>query len=386
VEGTLKAMGTAAQTITFTSALTTPAPGSNVLTLTVSPESPQKDYALLAVAIGGGRIQTAPSTLAVSAFGVGDPIPRIQCQPGYTATLYAQGLASPDGLAFDPSGVLYVAEEEAGRVSRIEPGGSITTVISGLASPEGIAFDTIGNLYVVEDTQAGRVVKRAFDGVTTTLATNLDAPEGIVWASDGTLYITESNAQFTSNPTDLRARIAAISSSGAVTRIITNTPTIIGTNVTFWSYSGLTIGTDGLLYVANETSGTELTRTVIVIPGVLTVTFTLSTTDSIFAVNPATGARTLFASGLVAPEGLRFATSGGFPLYVAEEDIGGGASRLSRAETDGSHTPFCTGFYTIEDVVLDGSGRLYVSEDGSGWIIVIERAHKVYLPVVSRAD
>jgi hypothetical protein len=47
----------------------------------------------------------------------------------------------------------------------------------------------------------------------------------------------------------------------------------------------------GLLYVANEASGT-------------------GTNDSIFIVNPATGARTLFASDLIAVEGLRFAPTG----------------------------------------------------------------------------
>ena len=113
-----------------------------------------------------------------SHLALGDPIPRIQCPPGYTATLYAQGLSSPDGLAFSPSGVLHVAEETAGRVSRIEPGGSITTVVSSLANPEGIAFDADGNLYVVEDVQNGRLVRVTPGGDTTELATGLDAPKG----------------------------------------------------------------------------------------------------------------------------------------------------------------------------------------------------------------
>jgi glucose/arabinose dehydrogenase len=97
--------------------------------------------------------------------------------------------------------------------------------------------------------------------------------------------------------------------------------------------------------------------------------------------------RTLFTSNLVAPEGARFAANGEFPLYVAEEDIGGGVGRLSRVEADGSHMPFCTGFYSIEDVVQDENGRLYVSEDGSGLVIVIEAdspERKVYLPFISR--
>jgi hypothetical protein len=133
---------------------------------------------------------------------------------------------------------------------------------------------------------------------------------------------------------------------------------------TLSSYAGITMGLDGLLYVTNEASG-------------------LITNASIFSVDPDTGARALFASDLLAPEGLRFG-DGGFPLYVAEEDTGDGRGRLSRVEAGGSHVPFCSGFYTVEDVILDEAGRLYVSEDGSGSIIVIEREARwrVWLPLI----
>ena len=323
-----------------------------------------------------GSIATSSVTLAIRS--VGDPLPRIQCTQGYTASIYAEGLSSPDGLAFSPAGVLHVAEETAGRVSQIGPAGSMTPVITGLASPEGIAFDDAANLYVVEDIQAGRLVKRAPNGVTTTLATDLEAPEGVVWASEDRLYVTESNIQFVTNPLNLRTRIAVVSSSGAVTRVITHTPAVSGFNVTFWSYAGLSIGPDGLLYVTNELSGKALTRTV----GPLT--FTLYTTDSIFSVNPAAGAQALFARNLVAPEGLRYSTRGEFPLYVAEEDIGAGAGRLSRVESGGSHTPLCTGFFSIEDVVVDQQGNLYVSEDTSGLVIRIQSKYQVWLPLILR--
>ncbi len=185
------------------------------------------------------------STTAISA--VGDPVPRIQCPTGCTAAVYAEGLSGPDGLAFSPSGMLYVAEETAGQVSRIESNGSVTSILSGLANPEGIAFDNTGNLYVVEDVQGGRLVKMATDGMTTTLATDLDAPEGVVWALDGTLYITESNAESLPSPSDYRTHVTAISPLNEVTRILTNTLP--------WSYAGITIGSDGLLYVTNEASG-----------------------------------------------------------------------------------------------------------------------------------
>jgi glucose/arabinose dehydrogenase len=291
---------------------------------------------------------------------------------GYTASIYAEGLSSPDGLAFSPSGVLHVAEEAAGRVSQIGPSGLVTPLMTGLQYPEGIAFDDAGNLYVVEDVQAGRLIRRTPGGAVATLADGLEAPEGVVWTSDNSLYVTESNIEFENAPGDLRTRVACVAPSGEVTRILTSTPIIAGTNVRFWSYAGLATGPDGQLYVTNEISGREITRTVVVIPGVLSVTFALSTTDSVFAVEPASGERTLFASGLVAPEGPRFADGGGFPLYVAEEDLGGGAGRLSRVAPDGSHTPLCTGFANVEDVAVDEQGALYVSEDTTGLIIRIQ--------------
>jgi sugar lactone lactonase YvrE len=168
--------------------------------------------AILAIVFVGLGVMALSTLEALASddshLALGDPIPRIQCPPGYTATLYAQGLSSPDGLAFSPSGVLHVAEEMAGRISHIEPGGSITTVVSSLANPEGIAFDTDGNLYVVEDVQNGRLVQVTPDRDTTELATGLDWPEGIVWASEGTNYITESNLEF--DPSNLQTRVTAV--------------------------------------------------------------------------------------------------------------------------------------------------------------------------------
>ncbi len=313
----------------------------------------------------------------------GVPLPRVRCAPGYTATIYVEGLSSPDGLAFSPAGVLHVAEETAGWVSQIGLTGGVTPVISGVTDPEGIAFDSFGSLYVVEDSQAGRVIKRSPDGVTTTLATDFDAPEGVAWASDDVLYVTESNMEFVTNPFDLQTRIAAVSSSGLVTRVITNTPIVNGTDVVFWSYAGLAIGPDGLLYVTNEISGKEITQTM-VLPGGFTLTFTLFTTDSVFTVDPDTGSRVLFASNLLSPEGLCFSADGDFPVYVAEEDVGDGTGRLSRVESDGSHTPLCTGFFNIEDVTVDRNGRLYVSEDTSGLIILVELNRQVWLPIILR--
>lgn len=312
--------------------------------------------ALLALAVPAG-------THAVPRPAPGDLLPRIACPPGYTARIYAQGLVSPDGLAIDPSGGLYVAEERAGRVSRIDAAGNVTPVLEGLNHPEGIAFHAwFGDLYVVEDVADGRLLVMDRDGSVTTLAQGLEAPEGVSKVPGEPVYVTESNFQFSSVP-GLRTRIAAVERQGQVTRVITDTPVLEGGLVRAWSYAGIASGPDGRLYVTNELSGRE-------IAGALT----LSSTDSIFIIDPVAGTRELLASGLIAPEGLHFASGGEFPLYVAEEDVGGGHGRISAVDADGTHAPLCTGFMTIEDVAVDDRGTLYVSEDGSGTVIRIEPA------------
>ena len=306
------------------------------------PLSSQAHFAPMAIGL------TSPTS------AVGDPITRIQCPAGYTATIYAEGLSSPDGLAFSPTGVLHVAEETTGQVSRIEPNGTVTTILAGLDHPEGIAFDDTGNLYIVEDvplnssdTTTGRLLRMAPDTTLDTLATGLDAPEGVVWSPDGTIYFTESTVQFSSSELDYRTRVKSV--------IPPNSPATVLSNVFFWSYAGITLGPDGLLYVTNEAAPS-------------------GSTDSVFIIDPTTDppTRTVFASNLTSAEGLRFSSNGDFPLYVVEEDIGGGAGRLSQVEADGTHTPFCTGFFNIEDVAVDQAGRLYVSEDTSGLIIMID--------------
>jgi sugar lactone lactonase YvrE len=276
---------------------------------------------------------------------VDKPLPRIICPEGFEVSIYAAGLQSPDGLAFGPDGALYVAEEAAGRVSRIDPGGDITPVATDVASPEGITFDRAGNLYITEDVENGRLVRVDSEGGQTVLASDLDAPEGVVWSPGGFLYVTESNAQFADNlPWDVVSGVTRVSQDSTVTTVFTDT--------VLWSFSEVAQAVDGLLSVGNEASNEF-------------------NTHSILRVDPITGARTVFASDLTAVEGLAFSPGGVFPLFAVEEDVGDGQGRLSLVRSDGTHIPLCTGFGRVESVAVDGAGRLYVSEDENGLIVQI---------------
>jgi sugar lactone lactonase YvrE len=268
----------------------------------------------------------------------GEPPPRVTCPEGFEVLVYATDLESPGGLALDPNDVLYVAEENAGRVSRVGPDGTLERVVTGLDYPEGIAFDPAGNLYVVEDVKAGRLLRIDPQGQQTVLAEGLAGPEGVVWAPDDHLYVTESNVQFIENiPWDVISGVTRVSASGEVTEVLTD--------ALLWSYSAITRGADGLLYVANEASNT-------------------GTTNSIFQVDPLTGARTLFTSDLTSPEGVHFSPGGVFPLYATEEDLGDGTGRLNWIPSSGIPEVLCTGLYHPEGVAVDSKGNLYVTDQG----------------------
>lgn len=267
---------------------------------------------------------------------VGDPVPRIVCQQGVEAFVYATGLKSPGALAIDPSGIVHVAEENRGRVSRINSDRSLTPVVTGLNYPEGIAFDPAGNLYVVEDVENGRLIRIDAKGRQTVLVSGLDAPEGVVWTAGDYLYVTESNVQFVENlPWDVISGVTQVTPQMEAAEVFTDT--------LLWSYSGITLGADDLLYVANEASN-------------------VGTTDSIFQVDPVTGERKVFASDLTAVEGLHFSPGGGFPLFATEEDLGDGTGRLNLVEADGTHRVLCTGFRSPEGVVANNKGNIYVTD------------------------
>ncbi len=59
--------------------------------------------------------------------------------------------ASATGLAFAGNGDLYAADYDHGNIYKITPGGVSTTFASGLVNPFGLTFDTQGNLFVADN-------------------------------------------------------------------------------------------------------------------------------------------------------------------------------------------------------------------------------------------
>jgi len=119
------------------------------------------------------------TTYAGGALVIGDPG---DGGPAIQATL-----RFPEGLAFDSSGALFIAENGGNRVRRVSPDGIITTVAgtgsagaggdgasatsTRISVPSGVALDGVGNLYIVEGDRIRRVGP---DGIMHTIFTGAD--------------------------------------------------------------------------------------------------------------------------------------------------------------------------------------------------------------------
>ena len=247
----------------------------------------------------------------------GDTLSRIELPEGWVATVYCTGLNRADGLAMSPGGVLYVAEEGDNCVSSVDPYGTVTPFVTEISCPEGIDFNSDGILYVAEDIKSGSLYAVDTAGVSTELVSGLMGTEGVTVEADGNILVTESTVQFVGIYWDYRTNVTRVFSDG--------TEEELQYSQYLWSYSGITTDSSGAVYVCNEASGT-------------------GTNNSVFKIDPVHGTRTVFVNGLTACEGLSLDPEGRFPLYVVEEDLGSGSSRLTVVDYTGTPETFATGF------------------------------------------
>jgi sugar lactone lactonase YvrE len=118
---------------------------------------------------------------------------------GDKATLAS--LRNPGGLAFDKSDNLYIGEFDNGRVRKVDTNGIITTVAGGgnnsgegqqlavdasLNGPWAIAFDPAGNMYI-DDEGASIIKKVDSDGIITNFAGGGESQEDGIQATDAFL-------------------------------------------------------------------------------------------------------------------------------------------------------------------------------------------------------
>lgn len=95
--------------------------------------------------------------------------------------MFATNVNSPQGLAFDSAGNLYVSSAGDDIIYKFTPRGVRSIFAYTDRGPHGVAFDSAGNLFVANST-AGTITKHAPNGSGTVFASGLNSPTSIaIW-------------------------------------------------------------------------------------------------------------------------------------------------------------------------------------------------------------
>ena len=164
----------------------------------------------------------------------------------------------PKGIAIGPDGNAYLADSGNGQVLRFSGatgsylGVFIAPGTGGMTAPSGLAFG-FGNLFAADYGTGGNSFINVYNGTTGAFLTQFGAgapngglfdPNGVVFGPNG-LYVTDQiNGVDVYNP-----------STGAFVNVLVPIGSGPSAPAGLATPSGIAIGPDGKLYVADETSG-----------------------------------------------------------------------------------------------------------------------------------
>jgi sugar lactone lactonase YvrE len=157
---------------------------SCTVNVTFAPQAPGARLGGVKLTDSGGKVL---ATTMVHGLGQG---PAIAFGPGAQTTV-ASGLNSPNGVAIDGAGNVYIADFSSHRVLKVAPGGAQTEVGKGLRFPSAVAVDGGGNVYIA-DYGNNRVIKiAAANGAHIAVGSGLKLPYGVAVDGADNVYIAD---------------------------------------------------------------------------------------------------------------------------------------------------------------------------------------------------
>ncbi len=143
-------------------------------------------------------LSTIPGKLLVgdcAAGRSGGKVVEVTIATGQEHTL-SRSMVCPDGLAIAPSGALLVSDYGTGIVYRQSMTGSFVAIASGLVRPQGIAFDSTGNLYI-----ANSGARTIVEIPVATFASELAISHRVATVTARSLRVSWVNSAFTNQVT-----------------------------------------------------------------------------------------------------------------------------------------------------------------------------------------
>ena len=274
-----------------------------------------------AVVFYAGASKTSTALATVPIFGVGTG-PQVVFGPGGEQTSVGSKFISPQGVAVDAAGNVYVTDIGLQEAFKITPSGTQTTVGTGLEVPEDVAVDGAGNVYIT-DSQADAVFKVTPGGVQTTVGSGFSYPVGVAVDGAGDVYVSDPFVD----------AVFEITPAGAQTMVGGgyNTP------------AGVAVDAAGNVYVADTFNAT------------------------VFKITPA-GTQTMVGSGLISPAAV--AVDAAEDVYITDS----ATDAVYEVTPSGNQTTVSTGLDVPNGVTLDRSGNLYVADTFNEQVTKIDRA------------
>ncbi|MGA7618510.1 NHL repeat-containing protein [Candidatus Binatus sp.] len=282
-------------------------------------------------------------------------------------------LLGPYGVALDSGSKIYVADYEAESVFVYSALGSSTgplneapsvaistTTTTGLSSPQGIALDSGGKIYVADDGNhaneftpsvfvyaAGSNANAAPIATISGSATTLMQPEGVALDSGRKIYVADESA----------ASVDVYSAVGSRTGLLNVAPVdaIIGPDTGLLAPVGIALDSTGRIYVTD-------------FAGPSVFVYPAGSTGDAMPTDTITGSSTL----LNYPQGI--AVDSKDNIYVADE--GAASVFVYSAGSTGNEAPIATiaglstGLTAPSGVALDSIGNIYVADAGAASVFV----------------
>ncbi|MBP7780191.1 MAG: hypothetical protein KA045_01480 [Burkholderiaceae bacterium] len=296
-------------------------------------------------------------------------------QPGVSGRSDGSGAAAsfyyPNSIATDGPGNVYVTDITA--VRKITPGGMVSTLAVGFSSAAGIATDSVGNVYVA-DTGNQTIRKITPAGLVSTLAgtpgangsANGSAAAARFFFPKGIATDSTGNVYVadTGNQTIRKITPAGLVSTLAGQPSVSGRSDGIGSEATFFLPSGITTDSAGNVYVAD--TGNQTIRK-ITLDGLVS---TLVGTPRVTGSSDGRGSAASFNS----PQGIAADSAGN--VYVADAfnqtirkiSVDGLVSTLVGAagitgSADGRGAT--AGFSSPSGITTDSLGNVYVADTGN---------------------